>query len=289
LTPARRPPARTTVSDAAPLSVTFDLEDSRRSSAQEERFVAMSDRFLQFAADRHITATVFVVGEIARSHPALVRRVAAAGHEVALHGLRHVPLGVVGRGKLRAELHEGRMLLEDAAQAPVTGFRAPIFSLTPATAWAVEDIRDAGFRYSSSVLPAVSPLHGWPGAPRTPFRWHNSVLELPCPVAGVGRLCVPYLGGIYMRYVPTRVAALALARQPAGAVAWTYCHPYDLDPDEPFGLLPASGWLTSRLVHTRRGATLRRLDALLAAAGGAGPTLAQVSERLAADDLPVVS
>lgn len=148
-----------------PVTVTFDLEDSRSSPAQEERFVSMSHRFLDFIEERGIRATVFIVGEIARTHPGLAQRVVEGGHEVGLHGLRHVTLGDVGPERLQAELHEGRALLEDAAQAPVTGFRAPIFSLTPATEWAVEQIGGAGFHYSSSILPAASPLHGWPGAP----------------------------------------------------------------------------------------------------------------------------
>src|SRR5271165_3150079 len=108
------------------ITVTFDLEDNRRSPTQEERFVPMSHRFLEFAEERGITATVFIVGEIARSHPELVRRVVEGGHEVGLHGLRHVALADVGEGRLRSELKEGRALLEDAAQAPIPGFRAPI-------------------------------------------------------------------------------------------------------------------------------------------------------------------
>ncbi len=272
-----------------PLSVTFDLEDNRRSADQEERFVRMSDRFLAFAAEREIRATVFVVGEIARSHPWLVRRVAAAGHEVALHGLRHVSLGDVGRSRLRAELREGKALLEDVAQVRVDGFRAPIFSLTPSTAWALEDLAAAGFAYSSSVLPAANPLHGWPGAPATPFRWATAgIVELPCPVTGVGRALVPFLGGIYLRYLPQRLTVRALRRLPTGAAPWSYCHPYDLDPDEKFFVMPHAGWVTSRIVHSRRGATLRRLDSVIAAAGGAGPTLRELAVEAGRRELPVV-
>ncbi|HEY2215948.1 MAG TPA: polysaccharide deacetylase family protein, partial [Solirubrobacteraceae bacterium] len=162
-----------------PLTVTFDLEDNRASPTQEPRFVAMSHRFLDFVEERGITATVFIVGQVAESHPELVRRVAEGGHEVALHGLRHVALGDVGETQLGEELRKGRGLLEDAAQVVVEGFRAPIFSLTPNTQWAVERLLQAGFSYSSSVLPAASPLHGWPGAPQVPFRWQNGLLELP--------------------------------------------------------------------------------------------------------------
>jgi peptidoglycan-N-acetylglucosamine deacetylase len=269
-----------------PVTVTFDLEDNRSSPDQEARFVAMSHRFLDFIEEREVTATVFVVGEIARSHASLVRRVAEGGHEIGLHGLRHVTLGDVGPARLEAELREGLALLQDAAQAPVRGFRAPIFSLTPATEWAVEQISSVGFDYSSSVLPAANPLHGWPDAPREPCRWGNGLIELPCPVGGAGRLSIPFLGGIYLRYVPLTLTRRLLASLGERSVPWSYCHPYDLDPDEPFFVMPHAGWLTSRILHTRRGGTLTRLETVLATAGGAAPTLSEIADELDSRELP---
>lgn len=271
-----------------PLTVTFDLEDNRSSATQEPRYVAMSHRFLDFLAERDIKGTFFVVGELARANPELVRRVAAEGHEVGLHGLRHVPLAGVGPGRLEAELEQGRKLLEDAAGVPVRGFRAPIFSLTPGTAWAIEEIAGAGFAYSSSVLPGVNPLHGWPGAPRRPYLWHNDLLELPCPVGGAGKVQVPFLGGIYMRYIPLSVSRRLLRRLDAETTPWSYAHPYDIDTEEPFFVLPHAGWLVSRIVHTRRGATLGRLDAMLEACGGPGRPLADLAAELDPARLPRV-
>jgi polysaccharide deacetylase family protein (PEP-CTERM system associated) len=276
------------VRQIVPLTVTFDLEDNRRSAAQEPRFEDMSYRFLEFVERRGITATVFVVGEIARTHPGVIRRVAEAGHEIGLHGLRHVALEDVGSDHLADELTEGRELLEELAQSPVRGFRAPIFSLTPRSAWAVESIAVAGFTYSSSVLPAASPLHGWPGAPRVPFRWDNGLLELPCPVGGLKQAMVPFLGGIYLRYVPLALAKRFLRGLDDDAVAWSYSHPYDIDPDEPFFVMPYAGWLTSRILHTRRRATLPALGRRIAAGGGAGPPLGEIVDGLSIADLPLV-
>jgi peptidoglycan-N-acetylglucosamine deacetylase len=271
-----------------PITVTFDLEDNRSSPDQEARFVAMSHRFLDFIEEREVTATVFIVGEIARSHASLVRRVAEGGHEIGLHGLRHVTLGDVGPARLGAELREGLTLLQDAAQAPVRGFRAPIFSLTPATEWAVEQIASVGFDYSSSVLPAANPLHGWPGAPREPCRWGNGLIELPCPVGGASRLSIPFLGGIYLRYVPLALTRRLLASLGERSAPWSYCHPYDIDPDEPFFVMPHAGWLTSRILHTRRGATLTRLERVLATAKGAAPTLGEIVDELDSRELPKI-
>jgi peptidoglycan-N-acetylglucosamine deacetylase len=271
-----------------PLTITFDLEDNRCSSAQEERFASMSNRFLDFIEERGITATVFIVGEIAATHPALVQRVAQGGHEIGLHGLHHEALAEVGAVRLPGELRDGREFLEQVAQVPVRGFRAPIFSLTPSTKWAVEYIEKAGFTYSSSILPAVNPLHGWPGAPRRPCRWDNGLLELPCPVGGVGSVLIPFLGGIYLRYVPARLSSHFLRRLDDVAVPWTYSHPYDIDPDERFFVMPHANWLTSLIVHTRRSSTLACLEKVIAAAGGAGRPLGEIAQELASLDLPSI-
>jgi polysaccharide deacetylase family protein (PEP-CTERM system associated) len=271
-----------------PVTLTFDLEDNRRSEAQEPRFVRISHRFLEFVEAVGAKATVFVVGELARSHPALVRRVVDGGHELALHGMRHVALGELGPGRLTAELREGRELLEQIGQVQVSGFRAPIFSLTPATSWAVEEITLAGFGYSSSVLPARNPLHGWPGAPTGAFRWSTGLVELPCPVGGIARAQVPFLGGIYLRFVPSFLTKRFLRRLNAATVPWSYVHPYDLDPDEPFFVMPHAGWLTSRIVHMRRAATLGRLERAIAVADGPGRPLGEIARGLAELELPVV-
>jgi polysaccharide deacetylase family protein (PEP-CTERM system associated) len=271
------------------LTLTFDLEDNRRSQDQQPRFVQMTDRYLEFIEARGATATVFVVGQLARSHPDLIRRVVAGGHEVALHGMRHLALGDVGRALLGAELRDGRELLEQVGQSSVTGFRAPIFSLTPATSWAVDELANAGFQYSSSVLPARNPLHGWPGAPRGAFRWDSGLVELPCPIGGLARAQVPFLGGIYLRFVPSFLTERFLRALDPTTVPWSYVHPYDLDPDEPFFVMPHAGWLTSRIVHLRRGSTLARLEKAINAAGGPGPPLGEIARGLARAELPVLA
>lgn len=203
-----------------------------------------------------------------------------------MHGLRHVALAEVGSGRLAGELREGRELLESLTQQPLTGFRAPIFSLTPATRWAVDLILEAGFVYSSSVLPAANPLHGWPGAPRRPYRWNDALIELPCPVAGHGRISVPFLGGVYLRYLPMPLVRRFLAGLDGAACPWSYLHPYDLDSDEEFFVMAHAGWLTSRIAHSRRSETLARLDSVIDAGGGPGPTLAEVVTELLHAELP---
>ncbi len=261
------------------MTFTFDLEDDGQPPAADTpRYELATRRVLDFLAARGVRATFFVVGDLAALRPALVRDVAAAGHEIGLHGLRHVPLGELGEAGFADDLRRGKALLEDVAQAPVRGYRAPIFSLTAATPWAPRRLAEEGFSYSSSVLPAGNPLFGLPGAPREPFRWADGPIELPCPLLGRRRIAVPYLGGVYLRYLPRTLLRRAVARQ-HGRARWSYAHPYDFDPGAPFVLLPHASWTVSRILHYRRRDTFRRVEDVLGAAG-AGLPLVEVAAEL---------
>jgi polysaccharide deacetylase family protein (PEP-CTERM system associated) len=251
----------------APITFTLDLEDHRPAGRAgfEPRYPAVTRLILERLADRAVTGTFFVVGEVAEADPGLVREVAAAGHEVALHGWRHVPLTGLDADRLRADVRRGRAVLEDLTGQPVAGFRAPTFSLTAATVWATDVLAEEGFTYSSSVLPSANPLHGFPGAPADPFLWPSGLAELPAPVAGIGPAAVPYLGGTYLRLLPARLTSALHARADR-RVPWTYVHPYDADVGERFWVVPDTGWLSPLLWVGRRG-VLAKLDALLADAG----------------------
>lgn len=255
-----------------PLSFTFDLEDHRPNDRAELRYPAMTERVLDLLDRLGVRATVFVVGEVAAERPELVRAVADRGHEIGLHGWRHTPLTELTPSVFRAETARGRQVLEACTDQVVTAYRAPTFSLVPATMWATEVLADLGFAYSSSVLPAANPLFGWPGAPATPFRWPSGLVELPSPVLGLGRWKVPHLGGVYLRVLPWPVVRAGAAGRGSTPVPFTYLHPYDLDTDEPYWRLPDAGAL-SPLVWVNRAGTLRRVEALLSR--GAGPPLGE--------------
>lgn len=249
------------------ITFTLDLEETAPEGSAS-RIEGVTDRVLEALAAAAVRGTMFIVGEIAQSRPALVRRIAAAGHEVALHGWEHAPLADIGPERLGEQLKRGRDVLEQAAQAPVVGFRAPMFSLVPAVHWSLDLIADAGFHYSSSVLPARSPLWGDPTSPRHPFRWPNGLLELPCPVATFGRIANPYLGGVYFRVLPWAMVRYGLSQAAADEVLWLYCHPYDFDAGEPFRPRPELGRY-SRLMYVGRRRMLSRVERVLAGRVGA--------------------
>lgn len=246
------------------ITATIDLEDHGAGAARIE---SVTLRLLDaLDAVGGARATVFVLGETAAAAPGLVRETARRGHEIACHGQRHRALGRESPGGLRAGLAGARARLEDLAGAPVLGFRAPMFSLTRRAVWATEVLGEVGFAYSSSVLPAWNPLHGFPGAPEEPFLWPAGVLEIPVPLGRIGPFRLPFLGGGYLRWLPPfrlRRFARQLAARP-GIPVWTYCHPYDLDEGEAgVSRVHDSGRLASLLLRLNRGLTAPRLEAIL--------------------------
>ena len=211
--------------------------------------------------------TFFILGEAARRAPGLVREIARRGHELASHGERHRALRVETPERFRADLAACKARIEDLGGAPVLGFRAPMFSLTAETApWATAILGELGFAYSSSVVPAWNFLHGYPGAPRRPFLWPSGVLELPCPLGRMGPLAIPFLGGMYLRYLPPW-RLRRFARQPDAApqgIFWSYCHPYDLDTAQGLRRYAGLGFGASLMLWLNRGRMEGRLRALLA-------------------------
>jgi len=266
------------------ITFTLDVEDHRSDPADEPRHIEATRTVLEFLAERQIRGTFFVVGDVAAEQPALVRAIAADGHELAVHSFVHRPLTEVAPDEFRAGVGDTRQRLEDTAQAPVLGFRAPMFSLVPATRWALDILVDLGFTYSSSVLPTRHPLFGDPSCPAVPFRWPNGLVELPCPVVRLaGRGFAPF-AAVWLRNLPWAVTQFGLAMAADTPLAWSYAHPYDFDPGEPFRALPEAGALGSRLIWRERRRSFARFDRLHA--GRVAPPLA---ERLASLPLPAAA
>jgi len=216
----------------------------------------------------------------------LIRAASDAGHELALHSATHTPLTYEHAKQLAPQLNRARETLQEMTGKAVIGFRAPVFSLTPATAWVTDLLTECGFRYSSSVLPAAHPLHGYPGAPQETFRWPSGLIEFPVPLAQVGPASLPFLGGIYLRYLPLAVIRALSNKLADGTVRWTYLHPYDIDAEEPYYRFPGTTAPMSVLLWRRRRHTLKRLDALVSGAGHrAGLPLAELCATAEQDNL----
>ncbi len=271
-----------------PVTVTLDIEDLRPDHALPERVVRMTHQVLDLFTEYGVRASVYVVGELAQARPDLVRRAATDGHEVGLHSWSHVPIPSQSPRTFSEDCHRGRALLQDLTGQEVAGFRAPMMSLVPAAAWALPVITQVGFTYSSSVLPGPSPLFGWPGLPQRPFRWLNGPIEFPCPLVRVPGFDLPYLGGTYLRILPSFVRHYGLRRSSADEALWSYCHPWEFDPDEAFHPHQHIGMLASRVAWLRRSRMERQVRQLLD--DPVAPPLGEVAGELAEDgsDLPVI-
>lgn len=207
-------------------------------------------KVLDLLAEHHAKATFFILGWVAEHQPEIVRQVARAGHEIASHGVSHRMLHGMTPHEFREELTESRSRLEDLGGQPVIGFRAPTFSITSRTAWALDVLAEAGFLYDSSIFPIRHDRYGVPGAPRW-VHWARGpgggrVVEIPPLVLRIAGRNLPVGGGGYLRLFPVRLVAWALrAAERAGWPGMIYVHPWELDPGQP--MLPMS--CTSRWRH----------------------------------------
>ncbi|WP_315764024.1 XrtA system polysaccharide deacetylase [Sphingomonas sp. Y38-1Y] len=230
----------------------------------QHRVEANTDAVLALFAETGVKATFFTLGWVAHHYPALIRRIAEAGHEVASHGWDHDRVFTFTPDQFRDDLARARAALEDAGGQAVTGYRAPSFSFDARTPWAHRVLAEAGYGYSSSIAPLTHDHYGWPDAPRRPFRplADSPLIEMPVTVATVlGREVTA--GGGFFRLLPSSVVEKAIVRSnAAGDAAIFYFHPWEIDPGQP---RVQSAPLKSRIRHySRLGAMagkLRRLTA----------------------------
>jgi polysaccharide deacetylase family protein (PEP-CTERM system associated) len=226
--------------------VTIDVEDWIQSTLDFDASLTLrcehnTHAMLDFLDELGVPSTCFVQGMVAERFPQLVRLIAARGHEIASHAHTHRPLHRMNAAELRAELRHGKQVVEDAAGAPVRGFRAPDFSigapchtLDEASRDVFRALADCGFGYDSSVVPARVRRYGVASAPRGPFLLREGLVEVPLSTLSLGggrRL--PALGGGYLRLLPLVYNRLALGQaRRARRPSIVYLHPYELDVDE---------------------------------------------------------
>jgi polysaccharide deacetylase family protein (PEP-CTERM system associated) len=220
-------------------------------------------------------ATFFTLGNIARTFPALVRRITAEGHELALHGDEHHYLTRMTEGEFRAEIERGRKAVEDAGGVRVVGHRAPAFSVVRDTLWALDVLAGLGFAFDSSIFPIKGRRYGIPDAPRRPWRLANGLVEVPMTALDLRGRARPAAGGGYVRHFPYWLTEQALLRCAAeGRAAVTYFHPHEFQQGYPriaFMDVPLS-------VPTR----LRLMRNALSQGHGRGPRMRRKLERLLA-------
>lgn len=233
--------------------------------AMESRVGINTERLLDVFDRVGVRATFFVLGWVADRFPALVRAIAARGHEIASHGYAHRLIYEQAPTEFRTDLRRARAALEAATGLPVRGYRAPSYSITRRSLWALHILIEEGYRYDASIFPIYHDRYGIPSAPRHPYRvWGRRgwMWEVPASTVRWGGANLPIAGGGYFRLLPydwTRWGIRRVNEEEKRPVVF-YLHPWEIDTDQP---RLSVGW-PARLRHygnvTR---TLGRLERLL--------------------------
>lgn len=202
-----------------------------RVEANTDRLLARLDRF-----DTH--ATFFTLGWVAERSPELVRRIRAAGHEVASHGYSHQLIYNQTPEVFREETHRAKGILEDILGEPVSGYRAASYSITAQSRWALDILGEEGFTWDSSIFPVHHDRYGMPDAPRWPYRLTTDngyeLAEFPLSTLKLPGYTLPIAGGGYFRLFPYWFSQWGLGsinRQ--GQPFVFYLHPWEVDPGQP--------------------------------------------------------
>jgi polysaccharide deacetylase family protein (PEP-CTERM system associated) len=212
-------------------------------------------------ADYDVKATFFVLGKVAEQHPHLVREISDAGHEIGCHGYAHQHIRRQTPALFRQDIRIARQRLMELIQKPVICYRAPSFSITESTLWALEILSDEGFTIDSSIFPVRHDLYGIPHAERFPH-WRKNLLEFPPTTVRISGNNFGAAGGGYLRLLPYGITRWAIRKvnESDGQPAMVYFHPWEIDPGQP--RIQAS--LRSKLRHyTNLSVMSKKIERLL--------------------------
>lgn len=218
----------------------FDKVIQRNQWPTFESRVGRNTRLLLDIFDKHqVKATFFILGWCAERDPALVKEIAARGHEVASHGYSHQLIYSQSPNEFRIETKKSKELLEDMIGKPVKGYRAASYSITKKSLWALDILSETGFEYDSSIFPVLHDRYGIADSPETIYKikteQDNSLIEFPMSVAKLGSVKIPVCGGGYFRLFPyslTKMGLNSINRRSAKPFVF-YLHPWEIDPNQP--------------------------------------------------------
>jgi polysaccharide deacetylase family protein (PEP-CTERM system associated) len=255
---------------APPNVLTIDLEDwfhalepdPARWGVFPRRAAAATGVLLELMAEENARATFFVLGDVAAHAPGLLERILAAGHELGTHGMTHRFVYRQTPAEFAADLERSIRIVSSVAGGRVRAYRAPYFSITKRSTWALDLLRDHGIVHDSSIFPVRNHRYGIPRAPRLPWEVRPGLWEWPVSTYPTALGNLPFSGGAYFRLLPASVVRGALRTlRRRGEPVLFYLHPWEVDPGQP-RLRTRSPFLAFRHYHGLRG-TLDKLRALL--------------------------
>lgn len=228
-------------------ALTIDVEDYFQVSAMapyidradwdkaECRVEHNIDRILQLLSAKQTHATFFTLGWVAERYPEMVKRIVREGHELASHGYGHQRVSDLTDAEFFDDITRAKALLEDLGGQAVLGYRAPSFSIGAGNLWALDTLKRAGYRYSSSIYPVQHDHYGMPDAPRFAHEIRDGLLEVPPTTLRMFNRNLPSSGGGYFRLMPYALSRWMLQQvnQRDAQSAIFYFHPWEIDPGQP--------------------------------------------------------
>jgi polysaccharide deacetylase family protein (PEP-CTERM system associated) len=258
-------------------ALTIDVEDYFMVSAfadvvrfddwhnYESRVENNTLRILDLLDEYQANATFFAVGWVAERLPKLIRDIHMRGHEIACHSYSHRLIYHLTREQFKEDVQRAKKILEDITGAEISGYRAPSYSITKETLWALDVLIEEGFSYDSSIFPVHHDLYGFPEANRFPHimkRSLGTIIEFPPSTYKVFGHNIPVAGGGYLRLFPLQLTRSMIKKinnkekQPVTI----YLHPWEIDTDQP----RMNGRFRSKFRHyTNLKSTLPKLRSFL--------------------------
>lgn len=210
------------------------VPDPARWSLYDRRCGVGTKAILRLLEPNQTLGTFFVLGDVARNEPEVVRSIASAGHEVGSHGMSHERVIALGPSAFQADLRQSLDTIEQITGNKVVSYRAPFFSINPECRWFYEILAAEGICHDSSIFPARTPYYGSVGATQKPYDALPGLKEWPISVAPLGLWSVPFAGGGWFRLLPRAIFHNLRARHARLGIPFIfYIHPYELDPDQP--------------------------------------------------------
>jgi polysaccharide deacetylase family protein (PEP-CTERM system associated) len=227
------------VEDYFMVSAFSDLKPVDHWDQYECRLGAVMPRLLDLLERYGVKGTFFILGWVAERYPELVRDIRGRGHEVGCHSHQHRLVYDLTPTQFREDTRKAKGILEDILGEPIPGYRAPSYSVTTASLWALDILAEEGFEYDSSVYPVRHDRYGIPGFGRFPRRVGGNgtggIVEIPPSTVRILGMTLPFGGGGYLRLFPAGWTEWALRELNGreGQPAVVYIHPWELDPDPP--------------------------------------------------------
>jgi len=224
------------VEDYFQVSAFEDVIDSKDWESMEQRVERNTQQVLDLLRLHSTKATFFIVGWIAEHFPSLVQQIQSEGHSIGCHSYWHRKVYDLTPEEFREDTRKAKNILEKITSAPVLGYRAPSYSITNRSLWALDILEELGFTYDSSIFPIVHDTYGIPNAPRYKYKHlGKDLIEFPISTARVFGNNIPISGGGYFRLLPylmTKFFLNRINRQEKQPFMF-YFHPWEVDPTQP--------------------------------------------------------